>query len=200
MRVYKTTNKVNGKFYIGKQASNSNWYLGSGKALKNAINKYGRENFVKEILEECSSLEELAEREKFWIDKLDAIEKGYNIAEGGNGGRTYGGGVKKENIPWNKGTKGMQKAWNKGTKGIMKPNKTTFKPGKEHPFYGMKQSDETVKKRVKNNPRKRKVRCVKSGKIFSSIAEASRQVGIHVSRISEDCRGKTKLKRFEYVD
>lgn len=201
MIVYKTINLVNGKFYIGKQASTNKWYLGSGKALKSAINKYGRKNFKKEVLEVCTSLEHLAEREIFWIKELNAIEVGYNIAEGGTGGNTGGkGGVKKGNIPWNKGKKGVQKAWNKGSRGVMKANSTTFKPGKEHPMYGKKQSKSTIDKRVKNNPRKRKVRYNKTGEIYESIAAASRATGFPTARISEDCRGKTKLNRFQYVD
>lgn len=199
MIVYKTTNLINGKFYIGKQASNSKWYLGSGKALKSAIAKYGRSNFKKEILEECSSLEELSEREKFWIAELNAIEKGYNIAEGGSGGRTFGGGVKKGNKPWNKGRTGLQQAWNKGTKGAVKPNSTTFKPGKAHSMYGKKQSTSTVEKRVENNPNRKKVIHNETGKIYESIAQASRETGFPIARISEDCRGKTKLNRFKYV-
>lgn len=201
MIVYKTINLINGKFYVGKQASTSKWYLGSGKALKSAIKKYGRENFKKEVLEVCTSLQHLDEREIFWIKELNAVELGYNIAEGGTGGSTGGkGGVKKGNIPWNKGTKGVMKAWNKGTKGVMKANSTTFKPGREHPLYGKNQSRSTVDKRVKNNPNKRKVRYNKTGQIYESIAAASRATGFPIARISEDCRGKTKLNRFQYVD
>lgn len=89
MIIYKTTNLVNGKIYIGKDEKNNPNYLGSGKILKSAIKKYGEENFKKEILEICKTREELNEREKYWIKKLKSIEEGYNIAEGGAGGDTY---------------------------------------------------------------------------------------------------------------
>jgi group I intron endonuclease len=79
---------VNGKYYIGQDSKNDPNYLGSGKLLKYAIEKYGIENFQKEILETCNTKEQLNEREIFWISKLDAIETGYNIARGGGGGDT----------------------------------------------------------------------------------------------------------------
>ena len=88
MIIYKTTNLINGKYYIGQDSKNDPSYLGSGKLLKYAIEKYGIENFQKEILETCNTKEQLNEREIFWITKLDAIETGYNIAQGGTGGDT----------------------------------------------------------------------------------------------------------------
>lgn len=89
--VYKTTNIINGKFYIGKRKyrkKDEKWYLGSGIYLNRAIKKYGRENFKKEIIEWCSSSEEVNNKERFWIAKLDALNQkiAYNIAPGGDGG------------------------------------------------------------------------------------------------------------------
>lgn len=88
MIIYKTTNLLNGRFYIGKDEKNDSNYLGSGKILKLAINKNGRENFKKEILEFCDTRKELNEREKHWINILSATTVGYNIADGGTGGKT----------------------------------------------------------------------------------------------------------------
>jgi len=88
MVVYKTINLINGKFYIGQDMYNDPKYLGSGVLIKKAILKYGIENFKKEILETCSSKDELNEREVDWIEKLNAIKEGYNIATGGQGGNT----------------------------------------------------------------------------------------------------------------
>ena len=88
MIIYKTTNLVNGNFYVGKDLKNNPNYLGSGTILKKAFEKYGRENFKKEILEVCTSWEHLNEREKFWIDKLECCSRldCYNIRKGGEGG------------------------------------------------------------------------------------------------------------------
>jgi group I intron endonuclease len=89
MIIYKTVNVLNGKFYIGQDSKNNPEYLGSGTLLKRAIEKHGRNNFIKETLEVCSTQEELNEREKYWIKETKAQELGYNIAEGGQGGNTY---------------------------------------------------------------------------------------------------------------
>ena len=88
MIIYKTTNLINNKFYVGKDVHDNPNYLGSGLALNRAIEKYGKENFRKEVLERCDTLEQLACQEIHWIEKLNAITEGYNIANGGNGGNT----------------------------------------------------------------------------------------------------------------
>lgn len=98
MIIYKTTNIVNQKFYVGKDTHNNPNYYGSGKRLKLAIQKYGLGNFKKEILETCESLERLNEREKFWIKELNAINEGYNISLGGDGGDTISNNPKKYEI------------------------------------------------------------------------------------------------------
>ena len=83
MVIYLTTNLINGKKYIGKDARNQQWYLGSGKYLKKAIKKYGKENFKKELLEECSSLEELSKAELKWLVNLNckASTEYYNATD-----------------------------------------------------------------------------------------------------------------------
>ena len=85
MIIYKTTNLINNKIYIGKDEKNNPNYLGSGIIFKKALKKYGRINFKKEILESCNNLDYLYEREIYWIEKLNARDPniGYNIASGG---------------------------------------------------------------------------------------------------------------------
>ena len=50
MEIYKTTNKITGHFYIGLNTTSQRNYLGSGVDLKKQVKKYGKENFIKEIL------------------------------------------------------------------------------------------------------------------------------------------------------
>lgn len=95
--IYITTNIVNNKKYIGQKVydKDNKWvtYLGSGVALSLAIKKYGKNNFHREIIEECFSKEQLDKREKYWISYYDAVNSKlyYNIASGGDGGNTYAG-------------------------------------------------------------------------------------------------------------
>ena len=90
MIIYKTTNLVNEKIYIGKDKHNNPKYIGSGRSLQNAIKKYGQENFQKEILEYCESEKHMSEREKYWIEYYNSTNRliGYNMTDGGSGGNT----------------------------------------------------------------------------------------------------------------
>lgn len=88
--IYKTTCLENNLIYVGQKKSSKylgQRYLGSGKILKQAIKKYGREKFKVELLEECNTFEELNQREIYWIEKFKSTEKeiGYNITTGGQG-------------------------------------------------------------------------------------------------------------------
>lgn len=88
--IYKTTNLVNNKIYIGQHrgAYLDENYLGSGKLLAAAINKYGKESFKCELLELCADKMALDQKEKEYIKKYNSQnnEIGYNISEGGQGG------------------------------------------------------------------------------------------------------------------
>jgi len=94
--IYKITNTINGKCYIGQHKLKENeWprgYMGRGLAIQAAYKKYGRSNFVKEILEEIEDDDKrkiVSEREKYWIQKLNTMEpNGYNRHPGGIGGCT----------------------------------------------------------------------------------------------------------------
>lgn len=85
MWIYKTTNLVNNKIYIGQTHYQTVNYMGSGVLIGHALKKYGAENFVKEYIDEALSQEELDDKEKFWIKELHAQDRtiGYNIADGG---------------------------------------------------------------------------------------------------------------------
>lgn len=85
--IYKTTNLINNKIYIGQHKSNRfDSYKGSGLIIKEAFKKYGRHNFKCELIEKCNSQEELNQREIYWINYYKSQENGnYNLTAGGEG-------------------------------------------------------------------------------------------------------------------
>ena len=85
--VYRTENKLNGKFYYGVHESNDN-YLGSGTVLKAAVKKYGRENFIRRTIKSFNSAEEAYSFEQLMVDiALINDPKCYNACVGGKGAR-----------------------------------------------------------------------------------------------------------------
>ena len=93
--IYVITNIINNKQYVGlskncykrwadhySKCYNSNKEDDIKKALYMAMRKYGRENFTFQIIEECPE-EQLSEREKYWIEKLNTYHNGYNETPGG---------------------------------------------------------------------------------------------------------------------
>lgn len=89
--IYKITNLINGKVYIGKHKSEifDDKYHGSGKILKISIKKYGWENFSYIQIDQANNLEELNIKEKYWINYYKSTNTFlYNIANGGDGGPT----------------------------------------------------------------------------------------------------------------
>lgn len=100
--IYKTTCKITGKFYVGMHSSDSldDGYLGSGKILGYSRKKYGDENHVREILEMCSSRDELKQREKEIVNEaLLADPLNINLKYGGDGGWTSLAAIKGNTSP-----------------------------------------------------------------------------------------------------
>lgn len=147
MKIYKITNKINKKVYVGKTTKTieerfkkhiQNAKNGVKTHFYNAIRKYGEENFEIEIIEDGILNEDiLNEKEKYWIKTLNSQIDGYNIAEGGNGGASI-----------------VPKHWSKQhhenyqkylTKEIREKISKKYS-GKGNPMYGKKHSEETIQK------------------------------------------------------
>lgn len=125
--IYLTTNNINGMKYIGKHYGElDDSYLGSGKILKRAIDKYGKENFTKSILYISNNNEENNEKEKYFITLYNAVSNPlfYNIHEGGEGGNTTAGYTKEE-------------------KEVLKRKLSELNRGKNNGMYGKQHSEET---------------------------------------------------------
>lgn len=97
--VYKITNKITNKVYIGitNQGSGAryrhHWYesrIGEPSPIHRSMAKYGEENFTLEIIDFADTYDELKEKEKYWIKQYNSTDRniGYNLTEGGDG--TFG--------------------------------------------------------------------------------------------------------------
>jgi len=125
--IYKITNTVDGKIYVGQTRQKLNRRISGHKSSKKktgidaAIKKYGWENFSVEVIEECP-VEQLSEREIIWIAELNAKGlNGYNLTDGGDGG---GSNPSEE------------------TRARISANHADVS-GEKNPFYGKKHSKET---------------------------------------------------------
>ena len=170
--IYITTNLINGKKYIGKHKGLlDDDYLGSGIVLTKAIEKYGRNNFKKEILYISSSEEENCKMEQYFIKKFNATEDKnfYNIASGGQGGYATQGYSLKERQKINKKISEANSKENHPMYGKHHSEETKEKlrkaslaywtkekrkerskqyMGENNPMYGKKQSLESIQKRI----------------------------------------------------
>ena len=91
--IYKITNKINNKVYIGQSVNiEERWdyhkavcHWNSQSALYRAFKKYGIENFDFQVIEKVPPIkEQLNEREIYWIKYYDACKNGYNLTKGGD--------------------------------------------------------------------------------------------------------------------
>ena len=202
--IYETTNLVNGKTYIGKKKGEfDKTYYGSGMILKQALNKYGKENFEVVVISTYDTEEDLNNAEILFIETRNPT---YNIAKGGTGGNTLAR-ADEEYIQevMSKRKQGMSNAWRNLSEEQRKQwceNISKAKKGKATRPAGYKHSEE-VKQRIResnlNTTRpdswydnhskamaKRKgvpnAKCFKSvevnGIVYKSVNEACEKVGI----------------------
>lgn len=93
MIIYKVTNRINGKVYIGQtgQSLERRWWqhcsaaarqIECGGKLLQAIRDYGRENFTVEQIDVAATTKEANRKEAYWIGYYNAVEDGYNTSPG----------------------------------------------------------------------------------------------------------------------
>lgn len=227
---YKTTNLINGCYYFGKHVQNNGKidnYIGSGKILRLAIKKYGKENFKKEIIEFYSSLEDLAQGEKELISKehLESADC-YNLKPGGEGGIPYG-----DHHPFfgKKHSPESKKKMSDAKIGVKHPQsrndqKSIYTTGRKHTEESKKKMSTVKKERMTDEIKQKiriaqiginkphfignkfsakKIRCLNNDTIYNSIKDAHNILGISTSSIIQVLKGRLKSTSgyvFEYVD
>lgn len=205
--VYQIRNLINNKIYVGSTKNlycrkRSHFYSLNknnhrNKYLQNAYNKYGKDNFIFEVIEFCDIDNQLL-LEQYWIDRLDVCVNGYNIQpkadkiiiteEVRNNMRNK--------IPWNKGKRGI---YSQETLNKMRNNKNIN--GSKNPFYGKHHKQETKQKISQANGIK--IMCIETKTIYQSIMDAERKTGVNRSSIIRCCKGRYNTAggyHWKYVD
>lgn len=183
--IYKITNLVNNKFYIGSASyydkrkgthiSRLNKQTHKNPHLQNAWNKYGRNNFVFEIIEQVSSQRKLLEREQYWLDLTKCYDRniGYNISKiaGSNLGNKLSEEAKRKIGDFWRGKKFSQERINNIRE------QRTLEQGKAVNVY-----DNDMNLLY----------------TFPSISETSRQLGVSIACVSKQCSKGFNTKKVKY--
>lgn len=146
--VYMSHNLVEDKYYIGCKFSDKfdNNYFGSGRYLKEALQKYGKQNFEVKILEWCYNFEDkkvLFNRESYWVTYYNAAisDKFYNISATGNSGNALLGLSQADKIDFSEKQRNIGKQRAKGGFGMFGRNISL--KGENNPMYGRKHTEKS---------------------------------------------------------
>jgi hypothetical protein len=190
--IYLTINKIKPlEVYIGvhcAQNADTDEYLGSGLRIKNSINKYGKDNFVKIVLEQFDTKEEAYLKENYWIEHYKFFGfNTLNLNKGGQGGFDY---INKNQIQKTKKFKKIQsdigKALWENKKELMTPENWKNYSYKEHSI-----------KMSENNPSAKSIEVVEpSGQIlkFNSLVQCSDSLGIGLTSLRKFLKGEISVK------
>jgi group I intron endonuclease len=201
--IYKITNTVSGKIYVGCASNvrtriNGHLYdlrrnIHSNAYLQKSWNKYGEKVFIFETVEECS-IDNLHAREHYWVNELKCLDRsvGYNIKPTDPNGCSIQSEETKEKLRQaNKGRKPSELC-------IQKLKERTLSP--EHKDL-LKRSREVVDfKKVHRLKRGKKIIDESTGIIYSSLAEICELLGVTKGSFSRILLGKRKNKTtFKYI-
>lgn len=181
--IYKITNLINGKIYIGQTTMSlqKRWKAHRKKgsncvALARAIQKYGKQNFKVEQIDVACDLDELNYKEEYYIRLYDCIApKGYNLCAGGK--NRIASDITRKRIS----------------------EHHADVSGEHNPMYGTKRPEVGERnKQLKSKP----VRCVETGAVYKSTRDACRALGKMNLKISAVCKGTAHTTggyHWEYV-
>ena len=174
--IYKATNKVTGKSYIGRTTMslnrrirmhiNNSLNIGNNTYFHNAIRKHGQDNFKWKIIAKCFSKEELNNVEIEMIEKYNTLKNGYNLSLGGSSNAGY-----------------------KHTKEVIEKRSKMYK-GKGNNFYGKHHSDEAKKKISESR---------KGKKLSVEIKQKLREISTGKKHTKESIKKMVDLKSLMWI-
>lgn len=195
MIIYKITNNLNGKVYIGQTCRSlegrmSEHIRHNTIVVDKAIQKYGADNFTVEQIDVAYDIDELNQKEQFWIRHYNSmVPNGYNQCAGGD-----------NTVGFHHRADSKQK---------MSIKKAVQYVGGGNPFFGKTHSEESRQKmsdarkglahltadqvaRLRMSHHTVKVRNVETGEVFNSVKEAAREYNLKETHITRVCKGKRK--------
>lgn len=205
MIIYKVTNRINGKVYIGQTVRNLQERMEeharhTNTAFDKALRKYGLDAFDVEEIDSASTMDELNQKEMHWIKFYNSIvPNGYNMCEGGGNTR----GFHHSEI----------------SKRKMSESKSISYLGEKNPFFGKTHSESSKQKmsvkrkgmahmtpesvqKVRDSHYKVKVRNIDTGEVFDSAKAAAEKYNLkdtHITRVCKGRRKKTGGFKWEYA-
>lgn len=200
--VYKHTNIINNKSYIGitKRTLEERVHDGYGGSVKfnNAINKYGWGNFTSTILEENLSLSDACKKEQYYIQKYNSIENGYNLSEGGLYGTHSDESIKKMSERMRGNTFSRNYVWTKEAKNNVSEGLKKFYGDPIKSAYVRKRQSEANKGKVVSEETRKKTSEKLKGRTFSKeTIEKMRQAALNRTKEHQEKINKALRERRE---
>lgn len=206
-RIYKITNTVNQKVYVGQtiQALEARFRdhcnlkkSTERSAIRFSIQKYGRGNFKIEEIDQAESQDELNKKEIYWIGRLNCLcPNGYNLSLGGNGGGKLHESTKRK-ISDNQKGRPSTAVWSVETRQRLSKMMT----GMGNHRFGISDSEETRLRKSLSHKGKQTtwscvpLRCIETGQEYPSWVEAAKQTGISSRHLCWLIKNKKRSRKY----
>lgn len=189
MIIYYHKNLINGKYYVGqtstsleKRSRNGLGYIQNKKFFDDIL-KYGWGNFEHKVICECSK-EDGDELERFYIQKFDSFNNGYNLATGGKSGYKMPtvSELNRQRV-WTKESREKDATAHRGRKHTEETKRklSELNKGEKNAMYGVVIPSSVIH-----------IICVETGIEYYSIAECGRAMNLNSSHIGAVANGKRK--------
>lgn len=224
-KIYKITNLINGKIYVGRTKHNIEERFRQHvkdkrvkTAIGSAIKKYGIENFTIKKIEDVFTIEQAMEREKYWIKELNSQNReiGYNLTEGGDDKKIVAKTLVKNRdycfiCPETKETFATMKdiaiVFNSTPSSISRCVLRGVKLRRAYTFLKIPKNNTQLNFSLHSSREYRsgvirKVKCVETGQIFDSVDKLAKSIGFSYTGVRKIIKNNTKHNglSYEFVD